>query len=275
MRSPSPHAAAASQPAATSLIEALVARLHQTRHLVCGHQTLAVSAVHEARKNLKNIRAGLRMLSDAGSVDLGQANALCRDVGRLLSGLRDTDVCLLTLEGLVAATPNAREKLAARLRTRREELHEASAPDPRAQREIAADLAGVEQVLRGLDPGRFDESKLSDAVDLSRQLGERRYQALTAGPEPERFHDVRKAAKRELYQRRYLAGAEGAAEQRIELLDCLGEHLGRHQDLCVLRGVAEDLGELSEALADVIDAEIVSERAQCLAMAGDAYGGLE
>lgn len=273
MKSPSPHSAT-SPPVVTALIEAIVSRLDETRELVCARGPLAETAVHEARKNLKSIRAGLRMLSDAGGVDLSRANALCRDVGRLLSGLRDIDVCLLTLDSLSGISTDNRRELTLRLQARREELHEARALDPETQGEIAADLRGIEDELRALDPERFGDADLIQAVHLSRRLGEKRRRALESGSDAEKFHDVRKAAKRELYQRRYLAASQQTDDPRIEELDVLGEHLGRHQDLCVLRELAAALGGLTEEVEAVLDAEILRERSECLVQADRAYGDL-
>lgn len=272
MRAPHPHSAAATQPAASSIIDAIVGRLNDTRHLVCHRSSLEETAVHEARKTLKNIRAGLRMLSDAGDADLRKANRLCRDVGRLLSGLRDTDVCLMTLQGLRLSQAGAAERLEAKLRARRVNLHESAAPDAAAQEEIGADLDGVEKALRRLKPGRFTEAGLRRALDAARQSGERRYRKLIDAPVPERFHDLRKMAKRELYQRRYLEALRADTDIRIGLLEELADHLGRHQDLWVLREVAEELGELRGELADTIDSEIGREQANSLETAGRAYG---
>lgn len=228
--------------------------------------------VHEARKTLKNIRAGLRLLSDAGGVDLRQASLLCRDVGRLLSGLRDTDVCLATLQSFPESLAAAAEPLMAKLRARRAELHESAAPDAEARKEIRADLDGVEKALRELDPAGFTDAGLRRAMDSSRETGEKRYRKLIEAPAPERFHDVRKAAKRELYQRRYLEEARRGADSRIPLLEELSEHLGRHQDLWVLREVAAELGELRGDLADAIDKAIGQEQEESLGSAGHAYG---
>jgi CHAD domain-containing protein len=272
MRSPHPHSAAAKPPAASSIIDAIVDRLSDTRSLVCHRPTMEETAVHEARKALKNIRAGLRLLSDAGDVDLRQAGLLCRDVGRLLSGLRDTDVCLMTLESFPESLAAAAEPLKEKLRARRAELHESAAPDAGARQEIAADLDGVEKALRGLDPTQFTDAGLHRAAESSRETGEKRYRKLIEAPAPERFHDVRKASKRELYQRRYLEAVRGGTDMRIGLLEDLSEHLGLHQDLWVLREVAAELGELRGELADAIDRAIGQEQEQSLAIAAHVYG---
>jgi CHAD domain-containing protein len=272
MSSGASHADAGRPPAGVRVIEAVIASLQQTGDLVCGQARLDESNVHEARKTLKKVRAGLRMLGDAAGVDLRQANELCRDLGRLLSGLRDIDVCLLTLEGLPDVPERESAALAHRLRVRREEIHRALTPDSAADAQILADLSGLKEALLDIDARKLSAARLVQAVELARGLGVRRYLALQTDRSEEAFHDLRKAAKRELYERRYLAEAGGAHEPRLDLLDILGEHLGRHQDLSVLREVATELKALGDALASVIETEIVRERACCLEVADQAYG---
>ncbi len=272
MSSRASHTGAGRPFAGALVVEAVIASLRQTRQLVSGQARLEESNVHEARKTLKKIRAGLRMLADAAAVDLRRANELCRDLGRLLSGLRDLDVCLLTLQGLPRVPAEESRGLESKLRSRREEIHNALRPDPEADAEIVEDLKGIEQALVDLNAGAFTRPRLDDAVDRSRLAGVQRFQAVQSDGSEEAFHDLRKAAKRELYQRRYLADAGASHDSRLELLDVLGEHLGRHQDLSVLRELATELGGLGAGLAGVIEDEIVTERERCLEIAGHAYG---
>lgn len=272
MSSAAPHSDAGRSSAGARVIAAIVASLRQTGELVCGEARLEAAHVHEARKTLKKIRAGLRMLADADGVDMARANGLCRDLGRLLSGLRDIDVCLLTLGSLTGVPGDESAALAGKLRARRREIHLALQPDPDEDVRIAADLRGIEQALIDLDESEFTARQLTYATQRARQLGERRYRALEADGSEEAFHSLRKAAKRELYQRRYLVEAFGSHDPRLDLLDVLGEHLGRHQDLSVLREVATELDGLGRDLATAIEAEIGAERARCLVVAEQAYG---
>ncbi len=272
MSSGASHADVGRSIAGARVIDALITSLRETGDLVGGQARLEESNVHEARKTLKKIRAGLRMLADAAGVDLSQANELCRDLGRLLSGLRDIDVCLITLQGLPGVPASESGALASKLRVRRTEVHNALKPDPAADARVVADLKGIERAVLDLDAGEFTAPRLAHALDLARQLGVRRYEALDTDESEEAFHDLRKAAKRELYQRRYLADAAVGHDPRLDTLEILGEHLGRHQDLSVLREVAAELGALGDRLAAVIEDEIVRERVCSLAVAEQAYG---
>src|SRR5919108_247446 len=58
-------------------------------------------AVHEARKNMKKLRALLRLTrNELGDEVYRRENECFRDAGRRLSGVRDADVMLETLDGL-------------------------------------------------------------------------------------------------------------------------------------------------------------------------------
>ena len=61
----------------------------------------AEEAVHEARKDLKKLRALLRMTqAELGEDTFRRENVCFRDAGRELAGVRDSDVMLETLRAL-------------------------------------------------------------------------------------------------------------------------------------------------------------------------------
>ncbi len=65
------------------------------------------STVHDARKRFKKLRAVLRLVrSDLGRRRYREANTLLRDAGRELSGLRDAQVLVETLETLAERFPD-------------------------------------------------------------------------------------------------------------------------------------------------------------------------
>ena len=252
------------------LVAAILERCRDTRAMIGRCGILPVADVHGSRKNLKKIRAGIKLLGDADGFDPAEANRLCRDVGRLLSGLRDADVCLLTLERMDPDLDRF-AALADKLRSRREELHQRHLPDADAHHEIVADLVAVESILRSLLLDRITPAHLNRALRKTRKRARRRYVEMDAGDNPHAYHDFRKATKRELYQARYL-GADPRPGGRLDKLDRLGECLGRNQDLIVLRETAEALGELDERLATMIDDERESARAECRRLARELYG---
>src|SRR5919201_4778965 len=69
----------------------------------------AEEAVHEARKDMKKLRAVLRLARDElGDEVYRRENECFRDAGRRLSGVRDADVMLETLRGLKGDFPALR-----------------------------------------------------------------------------------------------------------------------------------------------------------------------
>jgi len=69
--------------------------------LIQGRDGDSAEAVHEARKALKRVRAVLRLCRGwLGEERYRQENTILRDAGRSLSGLRDAQVLVETLDGL-------------------------------------------------------------------------------------------------------------------------------------------------------------------------------
>lgn len=203
-------------------------------------------AVHGARKDLKKLRALLRLLREELGADLFKAESRrCRDAGRLLSGPRDAQVKLETLialreaaagELLAAETALWESELEAERDAAVAALREESAELERAREEIAA---GRERI--GEWPLRHDGWKLvGPGLRRSYRDGRRGMKAVRKGFAAEDVHAWRKRVKdlwhqlwliREAWPAPLAATAEAAHE--------LAELLGDHHDLAVL---AEDLG---------------------------------
>ena len=79
---------------------------HALDELSGGTESSPDVAVHEARKDVKKLRALLRLVrsTTSGRVRRRENEAL-RDVGRSLSGVRDADVMLATLADLEESFP--------------------------------------------------------------------------------------------------------------------------------------------------------------------------
>ena len=64
------------------------------------------TAIHEARKGFKRLRAALRLIrKELGETEFQQENALFRDAARQLAPLRDSAVLLETVDKLIVAFP--------------------------------------------------------------------------------------------------------------------------------------------------------------------------
>jgi CHAD domain-containing protein len=218
------------------------------------HEEDLDEAVHDARKRLKKSRSALRLVRD----DIGQdvrrrENRIMREAGRRLSGARDAQVLLETLEVVIErdrpAAPPAdvvrpfRERLVARRTAKAEELRDGDAAPA-----VAARLDKV--ISRSAGWPLTDQSFANAERGLRRihQRGRRAMDAALESGRDEAWHEWRKRVKDLWYQLRIVRNAwpevlDETADQAHELSDLLGDH----HDLAVLR---DDALERRELLAD-------------------------
>ncbi len=237
----------------------------------------APQLVHELRKNLKNVRAGLRLLSDAGPIDLAGLENECGEIGRTLSRLRDYDVVTETIRVLEGAPTSGQDSAAWR---RFEELLGAGRNTlltsgllgdewregtvDRLDR-VARSLTAMDIPVTGIEP-------FLRASGLTRRKARKAMRKLHEEPGDESFHRLRKRSKRELYQRRFLQSCLSAREPDMaDQLDLLCEGLGLHQDLIVLIGLAESNGLLTDGLEQWLSSHIGRLRTQAKALAAEIY----
>jgi CHAD domain-containing protein len=233
-------------------------------------------AVHETRKALKRLRATLRLLEpELGDAAYAREDATLRDAGRRLSGPRDADVLLETLDGLISSHPDRLAgrggviRLRAHLRSERERawhstlgdraMHAQTLEELRACRvRIAAwklaERHGVELVRPGFTHVyRHGRKRLRRAA---RGRGER---TLALHRWRKRVKDLRYAAealqwregereepvkpkRRRARRRRARARKQAAWLRRLaRRADDLGELLGAEHDLAVLGEYVRDL----------------------------------
>jgi CHAD domain-containing protein len=203
------------------------------------------AAIHGARKDLKKLRAVLRMIRDELAKDLFKAeNRRYRDAGRLLSGTRDAEVKLETLEALRSRfeddLPDDVSRWEEILQRERDEMVDAAVGE-------TVDRVGeaVRVIARGRDrigkwPFRTDSWKLvGPGLSTAYKQGRWAMERTLADPQAENVHEWRKRAKDLWYQLRIVAEAwppllGETADQAHELADLLGDH----HDLAVLK---EDL----------------------------------
>lgn len=191
--------------------------------------------VHEARKDLKRIRALLRLCDDI--LPTRRLGKRCAAAARKLAPLRDAHATDETLARLrLRADPEqleALEALADWLAQRRAE----TADPPGLPRPIATAAAdSLRRVLHDVQSLSFDRV---DAATLDAGLADAwadtaaAFRRVVARPALPRFHEFRKAAKRELHQREL----SGRPLDRMECatLRKLADVLGELQDLDVLR----------------------------------------
>jgi CHAD domain-containing protein len=205
--------------------------------------------IHAARKDLKKLRAVARLVRHELGEDLYRAeNARYRDAGRLLSGPRDAEVKLETLEGLcgrsgelgpgidewLAALSDERDRAVEEVRRGAIAAGRASATTPLG-RAIAAVEPAPQRI--GAWPLRTDSWQLvGPGVDRAYRRGRREMSRADADPSGPAMHRWRKRAKDLWYQLRILRDATpGSLSDSLGLADELAEALGDHHDLTLLR----------------------------------------
>ncbi len=226
-------------------IESALIQLHrESRHDLA-------SAVHEARKDVKKLRALLRLVRrELGRKRYRAENARYRDAGRLLASSRDAEVKLQTLTALRRhygdELPSVVD-LEIDLRAERQRLSgDGDDPELRARLEQAA--SAIEQGRAAIDEWLLEAKGwklLGPGIERSHRCGRARLAAVRAEPTDEAIHEWRKAVKDLWYHQRLLRDSwppvlAAAADEAHELSDLLGDH----HDLSVLaatvRGRADD-----------------------------------
>ncbi len=255
--------------------ELLLARLDQTERLLHDSAVTHEAAVHQSRKNMKWVRAVLRLIADGAGVDLREEERLCRDIGRRLCELRDADVNLLTLREIVLASDGrlGREDVAAfehLLEARRARLLDAGAFDTAFVAVIRDEISELAADLAGRPVPVLTPQDVARAVTHTRAAGRAVFRGLTGRTDAEQWHTLRKRAKRELHQRSVLSDPADAA--RTDLLERLGDQLGWQQDLEVLRRVAREHDHLTNELAAEISRQLKNCRRRSRRLAMRVYG---
>ncbi|HEX5853792.1 MAG TPA: CHAD domain-containing protein [Solirubrobacteraceae bacterium] len=214
----------------------------------------AATAVHETRKALKRLRALLRLLErELGASTYAREDAAVRDIARRLSGARDAQVMLDTLDALIERHPR---KLARRKGVRR--LRRALLRDrERMERQALGEGAALEQALAQLrdlrgrvaawraperDATKLVDRGLRDLYAQGRKGFRRAYRK--QGKDVHAMHRWRKRVKdlryaAEMLERRPRAqekrrGASARLRRLAERADVLAEILGEDHDLAML-----------------------------------------
>jgi CYTH domain-containing protein/CHAD domain-containing protein len=204
----------------------------------------AADAIHGARKDLKKIRAVLRLVRGGlGEKAYKAENRRFRDAGRLLSESRDAEVKLETLAKLGERLGDAFPPSQAR-------AWAAALEADRARVQTGAGSGQVEQAIEAIGAGEAripgwslkpDSWRLLEpGLDRCYRRGREALKAVRAEREDDQsVHELRKRVKDLWYQQRLLAETwpellETSAEEAHRLADLLGDH----HDLAVL---AEDL----------------------------------
>ena len=168
-----------------------------------------VTAVHEARKNLKKTRALLRLArAGLGKATYRGENAAIRDAARLISGARDADVMVQTVD-LLAERDDARvsaDELAA-LRSR---VGHSTGDGPVLDGTgPAAVIDALTAVLERIDDWPLDceWETIGRGISRAYRRGRNAFVEADVDPTTELLHDWRKRVKDLWYHQRLLTDA--------------------------------------------------------------------
>jgi CHAD domain-containing protein len=211
-----------------------------------------VETIHETRKALKRLRALLRLLErELGSIEIARESDILRNTAQRLSGARDAEVMLATLDALIARHPRKLgrrrgvRQLRKRLLAEQKHSQRATLGDPATRAAVLTELYAFR--------GRVSTWQLAprpgialvehDLTGIYKQGRKRHLRVLRGkGDRTVVLHQWRKRVKdlryaAEMLQRRD-ARKRRPSDQRLRELarraDTLGELLGEDHDLAVL-----------------------------------------
>jgi CHAD domain-containing protein len=198
-------------------------------------------AVHEARKDLKKLRSLLRLVrGEIGDEVYRRENEGFREAGRRLSGVRDADVMIETLESLAEHRPkDMNAETVGGLRQALSEHRAALEGNGRGRKQARNEVVQALRESRErveewpLETDGFDA--LEDGLGRAYRRGRRAYHAVLEDPSTENLHEWRKRVKDLWYHHTLLQCSwpelmDPAADQVHELSDLLGDD----HDLAVL-----------------------------------------
>jgi CHAD domain-containing protein len=249
--------------------------IHQLEH---GRAEDPVEAVHDARKSLKKVRSLLRLARPGMRAGERRAeNLALGDIGRALSGGRDADVMVETVDALAerfagqvpAATFAAlRARLAARAARRRHGSDALVAEQLALLRQARARLTAAELAPGEPGPTPFDGVRrrhLRAGAVRAYARGRGLLAEALKEPTTEALHELRKRVKDLWYHTRLLSEAwPGPMKAQAAELKTLSTLLGDDHDLGVLaellRAEAEELGAEDADVDEAAVLELVARR---------------
>lgn len=254
--------------------EAALARLRESR----SDEGDAAAAIHGARKDLKKLRAVLRLLrEELGKKRYRRASARSRDAGRALSESRDAEVKLATLEALGEQADGLPDEAVAVWRRILERDRDALTDSARSEALITDAIAEIEaglEEIRSWDLPGSSWKTIAPALTRTYRRGAEAM-AAAAGGRAEELHEWRKRAKDLWYELRLLSPAwPGPLEATAEEAHALSELLGDHHDLAILHEDldARNLGLLeAQTLAAAIERRQEELAEQALALGRRLY----
>ncbi len=202
--------------------------------------------VHEVRKHLKKLRAALRLtVSEVGKSRHAREDRYVREIGRLVSDLRDAQVRLQTLiqlrdETAKGSGENHFPRIEELLSLERESFSAAFAG---WQKQAIPKLERVGEQVSKWPLAGITWKQICGTVGKIYKRGQRGLAKTIKKPQPENFHAWRKRVKDLWYQLRILQPLNRVVLEKIAAdAEVLGELLGREHDFDFLLARLENEG---------------------------------
>ena len=210
-------------------------------------QSGSLEAIHAVRKEIKKLRAILRLVRD--SIDRGsycKASKALREAARHLGPARDAHVTLRAIKDLIdrfrgelPPRPFGHLVQALRLRCLKEEKRFRK---QNASIRAARNLKKASRRLKRISLREKGWPALGAGLSRSYRSGRKAYRRVVARTTPENLHEWRKRVKDLWYQLRLLCGIwPEELETRAKELKALSDYLGDDHDLVMLKDTVEEL----------------------------------
>ncbi len=201
------------------------------------------SPVHQTRKHLKKARAALRLLrTEVKHACFKREDHRLRDVGRVISDVRDAEVRLETVKRLRDGSEGSRS-FAETEELLEFELDSFLAAFSGWQEEAARKLSLAQSGIAHWQLHRLTRSQICRTVRKSYRKGRRALKHARKSGKASDFHQLRKQVKELSYQMRLLRPLEPVVFSELcHSLKTLGEQLGHAHDLCFVGERLESIG---------------------------------
>jgi len=240
---------------ASSIRRIATGEIRQALAAIDDREMPEADVIHLVRQQLKRLRALIRLPRGCFGAFRREDRAF-RDLGRRLAGSRDADVLAQTLAAMIKAAHLTGSKAL------REQLLASNwrPPEPRDLRKLLQDeiAPGLFAALRRVKKWRFDQNGFASIGEGLAHVyaGMQREQTISAQqPSAANFHQWRKEVK---YHANQLALLKPAAPDLVKgarkAADRLGELLGEHHDLDVLRAALLEIRSDDEQRAKLLGA---------------------
>ena len=227
-------------------------------------------AVHEARKDMKKLRALLRLArGELGKETFSRENACFRDAARELAGTRDSDVMLETL-GALELPPGVGFDLRKAIEVERRQ--NGAGERVRAARDAVAILKEARKRVDDWPLQRNSFDALAGGVDRAYRRGRRALKSARREPSVEALHEWRKRVKDLWYHHTLLRALwppvmAAIGDEAHELSDRLGDD----HDLAVLAGWVSENAQAGPDLFEAVERRRAKLQAEAFALGARVY----